>query len=428
LERRERALLVALKLPGTTDYQIEDLLDELSLLVRTAGGEEVGRIIQERSQPTPGYFIGRGKAEEIRGFCQEAGIDLVVFDDDLTPGQQWHLEQIIQRKVIDRTALILDIFAQRARTREGKLQVELAQLEYLLPRLRGKGLILSRLGGGIGTRGPGETQLEVDRRRIRQRIAKIKKELEEVRRHRRLSRERRHSIPLPIIALVGYTNAGKSTLLNALTRASVLVEDKLFATLDPTTRRVVLPNRQVILLSDTVGFIRKLPHQLVAAFKATLEELASADILVHVVDAAHPDVEEQVAAVKQILKELGLEHKPTITVLNKIDKLGNPHLLRCLERIIGSDVSISALEGRHLDTLLARFAEHLQHMRTRFAFRLPYSSQQIISLIHNRGRILHAEYLPEEILVEAEVDFKTASLINSRLNSTAETESGCRTK
>ncbi len=418
MPEKERALLVALRLPGNNDYEIEDSLDELTQLVHTAGGEVASRVIQNRPKPTPAYFIGKGKAEHIHHVCQELRLDLVVFDDNLTPGQQRNLEDLIQCKIIDRTSLILDIFAQRAHTREGKLQVELAQLEYLLPRLVGKGLMLSRLGGGIGTRGPGETQLEVDRRRIRQRIAKIKADLEGVRKHRKLYREKRQSVPTPVIALVGYTNAGKSTLLNALSGADVSVEDKLFATLDTTTRRIELPNHQAVLISDTVGFIRKLPHQLVEAFKATLEEVAEADILLHVIDAGHPDIEQQVATVNSILSELGLEDKPTIAVLNKTDQLKNKNLIKCLSRIADAQVAVAALYRLNLDQLLRRIEQQLQHLLTRISLSLTYEESAIISLIHKKGRVLNSRYLDDRILIEAEVDFKTAAIIESKLQQT----------
>ncbi len=416
MPKKERALLVALRLPGNNDHEIEDSLDELTQLLHTAGGVVISRVVQDRPKPTPAYFIGKGKAEQIHTVCQESEIDVVVFDDNLTPGQQRNLENLIQCKIIDRTGLILDIFAQRAHTREGKLQVELAQLEYLLPRLIGKGLLLSRLGGGIGTRGPGETQLEVDRRRIRQRIAKIKSDLEAVRKHRKLYREKRQSIPTPVVALVGYTNAGKSTLLNALSGANVAVEDKLFATLDPTTRRIKLPNQQTVLISDTVGFIRKLPHQLVEAFKATLEEVAEADILLHIIDAAHPDIEQQVAAVNGILAELGLENKPAIAVLNKTDKVKNKNLINCLARIAGAKVAIAALNRLNLDKLLHQIERQLQHLLTRISLKLTYEEPSILSLIHRKGRVLNSQYLDDRIIIEAEVDFKTAAIIDSKLN------------
>jgi GTP-binding protein HflX len=277
-------------------------------------------VLQERDRLDPGYLIGKGKAEEIRTRC--AGVDVVILDEELSGSQQRNLEKLLGRRVVDRTGLILDIFAQRAQTREGKLQVELAQLDYLLPRLAGAWSHLERLGGGIGTRGPGETQLESDRRRVRTRMAKIRRDLEQVRRHRALLRRPRRKVPYPIVALVGYTNAGKSSLMNALTRAGVAVRNQLFATLDPTLRRLSLPGDRVALLSDTVGFIRKIPHQLVAAFQATLEEVLEAELLLHVVDISHPHAERQQAAVEGVLGELGLGGRPTILVYNKIDRLG----------------------------------------------------------------------------------------------------------
>ena len=277
-------------------------------------------VLQERDRLDPRYLIGKGKAEEIRGRC--SGVDVVILDEELSGSQQRNLEQLLGRRVVDRTGLILDIFAQRAQTREGKLQVELAQLDYHLPRLAGAWTHLERLGGGIGTRGPGETQLESDRRRVKTRMAKIRRDLEQVRRHRALLRRPRRKIPFPIVALVGYTNAGKSSLMNALTRAGVAVRDQLFATLDPTLRRLTLPGDRVALLSDTVGFIRKIPHQLVAAFQATLEEVQEAELLLHVVDVSHPHAELQQAAVETVLGELGLADRPTILVYNKIDRLG----------------------------------------------------------------------------------------------------------
>ncbi len=355
--RREVALLVGVRRPHQSRWEVEDSLEELVQLARSAGAEPTFRVLQERFLPNPRTLIGPGKAEEVRTIC-EAGVDLVIFDDDLTGSQQRNLEVSLGRKVIDRTGLILDIFAQRARSKEGKLQVELAQLKYLLPRLTGYGRDLSRLGGGIGTRGPGETQLEVDRRRIRRRIGKIEDELAKVRRHRALLRRRRQKQALATAALVGYTNAGKSSLLNALTDAAVPVADRLFATLDPTLRKVALPDGRAVLLSDTVGFIRKLPHQVVAAFKATLEEVRMADLLLHVIDISHAQWQAQEQGVMAVLGELGVAGKPMINVHNKVDKLPHPEALTFLSRRPRSVVT-SAVTGVGLADLRAAIAEAL---------------------------------------------------------------------
>jgi GTP-binding protein HflX len=317
---RETALLVGVVRHREPRWEAEDSLAELEQLAYSAGARVAEAMLQERDRLDPRYLIGKGKAEEIRGRC--AGVDVVILDDELSGSQQRNLEKLLGRRVLDRTGLILDIFAQRAQTREGKLQVELAQLDYLLPRLAGAWTHLERLGGGIGTRGPGETQLESDRRRIKTRMAKVRRDLEQVRRHRALLRRPRRKVPFPIVALVGYTNAGKSSLMNALTHAGVAVRDQLFATLDPTLRRLRLPGDRVVLLSDTVGFIRKIPHQLVAAFQATLEEVQEAELLLHVVDVSHPHAELQQAAVEAVLGELGLADRPTILVYNKVDRLG----------------------------------------------------------------------------------------------------------
>lgn len=356
--RREVALLIGLKRPHQPRWEAEESLEELAQLAVSAGAESAFRVLQERSVPDPRILIGRGKADDIRELCEE-GVDLVIFDDDLTGSQQRNLEATLQRKVIDRTGLILDIFAQRARSREGKLQVELAQLKYLFPRLTGHGADLSRLGGGIGTRGPGETQLEVDRRRIRRRIIKIEEELEKVQRHRALLRRRRQKQALPTAALVGYTNAGKSSLLNALTHAKLPVADKFFATLDPTLRKVILPGGRVVLLSDTVGFIKKLPHQLVAAFKATLEEVRASDLLLHVIDIAHPQWQDQEQAVTAVLEELGMAAKPLISLYNKVDKLPHPDGIAFLSRRPRSVVT-SAKTGAGLSELKTVIAEILE--------------------------------------------------------------------
>ncbi|MEE9182732.1 MAG: GTPase HflX [candidate division NC10 bacterium] len=358
--QREVALLVGFKQPHQARWEVEDSLEELVQLTVSAGAEPAFRVVQERSVPNPRTLIGPGKAQEVREVCQE-GVDLVIFDDDLTGSQQRNLEAVFGRKVIDRTGLILDIFAQRARSKEGKLQVELAQLKYLLPRLTGHGTDLSRLGGGIGTRGPGETQLEVDRRRIRRRIVKIEQELEKVRRHRALLRRHRQKQALPTAALVGYTNAGKSSLLNALTHAELPVADKLFATLDPTLRKVVLPGGREVLLSDTVGFIRKLPHQLVAAFKGSLEEVQVSDLLVHVIDISHPRWQSQEQGVIAVLEELGVAAKPLINVHNKVDKLPHLEAVAFLSRRPRS-VMTSAKTGAGLTELKTAIAETLNSL------------------------------------------------------------------
>lgn len=363
LPHQEVALLVGLKRRNQPHPEAEDSLEELAQLAVSAGALPTLQVLQERGTPDPRYLIGSGKVHEIAELCR-SGVDLVIFDEDLTGSQQRNLEEACGCKVIDRTGLILDIFAQRARSKEGKLQVELAQLKYLLPRLTGHGKLLSRLGGGIGTRGPGETQLEVDRRRIRRRILKIEEELQKVRRHRALLRRPRQKRALPTAALVGYTNAGKSSLLNALTSASVPVEDKLFATLDPTLRKVPLPNGRAVLLSDTVGFIRKLPHQLVAAFQATLEEVVEADLLLHVIDVSHPGWREQEQAVETILEELGVAAKPLIRVYNKVDRLPHPEAITFLARK-PKRVTTSAVTGAGLGDLKEAIAETLAGLEER---------------------------------------------------------------
>jgi GTP-binding protein HflX len=350
-EGGERALLVGLHRKRSPRWEAEDSLSELGRLAESAGATVVGTILQERDAPDPRYLIGKGKAQEIKERWY-GKIDLVVVDEELSGSQQRSLEDLTGWKTIDRPSLILDIFAQRAKTREGQLQVELAQLDYRLPRLVGRGTDLSRLGGGIGTRGPGETQLETDRRAIRRRMAKVRDELAKVRRHRALLRRPRRRHAIPIVALVGYTNAGKSTLFNALTHSDVRTDDALFVTLDPILRRVTAPDGFTFLLSDTVGFIRRLPPQLVAAFKATLEELDEADLLLHLIDASHPQMIEQKRTVDTILGELGLSSKPIIEVLNKVDLLPG----RVERSFLGTDsaiprVAVSALTGHGFDRL-----------------------------------------------------------------------------
>lgn len=397
-EPRERAVLVGL----------DDDLDELAELVHSAGGEVVGTVVQPLERPRAAYYIGKGKAEELRALVWELSADIVVFDDELTPAQARNVEKLVEVPVIDRTQLILDIFAQRARSKEGKLQVELAQLTYLLPRLVGAGIELSRLGAGIGTRGPGETQLEVDRRRIRRRIADIRRELADVRRTRAVQRQGRRRSGLPLIALVGYTNAGKSTLMNALTDADVYAENLLFATLDPTIRRVTLTDGREALLADTVGFIRKLPHQLVAAFRATLEEVEDADVLLHVVDATQPDVDEHVAAVEAVLDELNVLDKPIVTAFNKLDSAANPRAVFEQAQATTRGVAVSALTGDGLDELREMLTEALPNEFARHVFRIPYSAGGALSALKEHGHVIELEYGDEAVMVEAEVDAKLA--------------------
>jgi GTP-binding protein HflX len=396
LDQTERALLVGVDRQG--EWDVDDSLSELAQLAETAGAVVVGSVWQKRSRADAAYFIGRGKVQEISLIRQEREANIVIFDDELSPAQQRNLEQVLGSKVIDRSALILDIFAQRARSHEGKLQVELAQLKYNLPRLGGQGLVLSRLGGGIGTRGPGETKLEVDRRRIRSRINDIEKEIENLKKHRALHRERRQAARIPTTALVGYTNAGKSTLLNKITEAGVLAEDKLFATLDPTTRRTKLPGGREILLTDTVGFIQKLPHQLIAAFRGTLEEVIHADLLLHVVDASHPQYEKHIQAVYQVLKELGADTKPVITVFNKVDKVDSSHLVERMLREAGT-IAISAADGTNIDKLLTLIEDSLLASTMDATLLIPYEESGFVNKLYEFATVDSVEYKPEGISV-----------------------------
>src|ERR1043166_8168005 len=360
----ERALLVGLERGGHQRWEIKDSLEELNELARTAGAEVVDTVIQRLPQPTPNFFIGKGKAEEIAQVCNKHDVVTVIFDDDLSPAQSRNLERVFNCKIIDRTELILDIFAQRAHTREGKLQIELAQLQYLLPRLTRLWTHLSRQSGGIGTRGPGETQLEVDRRRVQEKIARLTREIAEEQKTRRIQRAGRRRHQWPIAAIIGYTNAGKSTLLNSLTGSSVLAEDKLFATRDPTTRRFTLPHNQDILLTDTVGFLRKLPHHLIDSFKATLEEVVEADLLIHVVDMSHPKVNDQIAAVEQVLHELHAWGKPTVTALNKVDRLTEPNgIIARFQAQIPNSTPISARTKFGFESLLLEIQTALANRR-----------------------------------------------------------------
>jgi GTP-binding protein HflX len=402
VRKRERALLAALKLPKQRRFEVEESLDELGRLAESAGAEVVGRMTQERSAPTPKLYFGKGKVDELKASSEREGANLMISDDALSPVQERNLGGSLGLKVIDRTALILDIFAQRARTMEGKLQVELAQLSYLLPRLIGQWKHLERLGGGIGTRGPGETQLESDRRMIRHRIEKIRGELGRVRVHRRLLRDRRKAAGVPVVALVGYTNAGKTTLLNHLTGAEHTAADRLFVTLDPAARLVSRAPHAPFILTDTVGFIRKLPHQLVAAFKATLEELEEADVLLHVVDASHPALEEQMEAVESLLGELELGRRPTVVALNKVDRLEPGAALGALvDRFDG--VAVSARTGEGMDALVDRIERALRPGVERVTLRIPYRDGTAIAQCYERGRVLSRSDDVDGILLEVEL-------------------------
>ncbi len=376
-----------------TAWEVRDSLDELAELAATAGAKVVGDGTQRLEAPVAATFIGCGKADEFARHCQSREVDTVIFDDDLSPAQSRNLETVFQCKVLDRTVLILDIFARRARTREGKLQVELAQLAHLLPRLTRYWSHLSRQKGGIGMRGgEGESQLETDRRRVQERIDKIGEELVLVRRHRATQRAGRQRQLWPLASIVGYTNAGKSTLLNTLTGAEVLEEDKLFATLDPTTRRLRLPTNQNVLLTDTVGFIRKLPHRLVEAFKATLEEVVQADLLLHVVDVSHPLATDQIRAVNAVLEDIGAAGKPTLMVFNKIDRLENGEVVgRFLEQYPNS-VAVSAATGEGLPALSSELGSQLRPSREFVELNVPHSEPAVIARLHAVGQVVERDY------------------------------------
>jgi GTPase len=399
----ERALLIGLEQAGVTKWDLQDSLEELAELASSAGAEVVDTITQKLQKPTAPYYIGKGKAELIKESLQDRRVTSVIFDDELSPAQGRNLENLLARKVLDRTQLILDIFAQRARSREGRLQIELAQLQYLLPRLTKMWHHLSRQTGGIGTRGPGETQLEVDRRRVQERIARLERELESVRKTRAIQRQGRKRHQWPVAAVVGYTNAGKSTLLNLLTGADVVAENKLFATLDPTTRSFVLPNKQRVLLTDTVGFLRKLPHTLIESFKATLEEVSEADLLIHVVDLGHPRVDEQMQAVDNVIKELGAFGKQTVTVFNKIDQLTNPELADTYPKRFPNSVAISALTGEGVGNLVRALQDALSAWRLRSWFKIPASESALIAEIHRVGHVLELRYEGNDATIIAHV-------------------------
>ncbi len=412
----ETAVLVGVVLDGSSGFSGEDSLAELAGLAETAGVRVLGKALQQVKKIHPATFIGSGKVKEVAQLARDLGASVIIFDDPLSPAQQRNLESETKAKVIDRSQLILDIFAQRAHSLAGKLQVELAQLQYLFPRLTRHWQHLSRLGGGVGTRGPGETQLEVDRRRVREKLGRLRKQLEEVKRTRRLHRESRASVPYPTIALVGYTNSGKSTLMNRLTAAGVLVEDKLFATLDPTVRRLQLPSGGVVLLIDTVGFINKLPHGFVDAFKSTLEEVQEADLLLHVVDASDPLATEHMQVVERVLGELEVRDTPRLLVFNKVDRLpagqGPP--------FASESCAISALKGEGIEALRQAIEHALQSRREHLHLRLPASRGDLVALLRRSGAVLQADYDGDEVEITAMTPPKLAGqlrkLVASKLS------------
>jgi GTP-binding protein HflX len=404
----ERAVLVAVRLEGDTERDVASSLDELELLVDTAGGAAVERFTQRRERPDPATFIGSGKVAELRDRVAETAVDAVIFDSDLTPAQQRNLEEALATKVLDRTIVILDIFAQHASSREGKLQVELAQLTYLLSRLRGWGQALSRQAGGIGTRGPGESQLEVDRRRINRRITKLRDELGRAEQARELTTRRRARNNVPVVALVGYTNAGKSTLLNRLTGASVGVADQLFATLDVTARRLELSDGRVAIATDTVGFIQNLPTQLVEAFNSTLEQTLDAELLLHVCDVGHPRLGEQIRAVHAVLDDIGAGDLPRLLVLNKVDAVDGA-MLRERTRDHPDAVPVSARSGAGVDRLVELITARLGSSRRVVEASVPYDRAELVALAHRDGQVLKEEHRPEGTYLVAQLDRSAAA-------------------
>jgi GTPase len=413
---REKIVLVGVSIPPETMDQTEASVDELALLVDTAGADEVARIFQRRQAPDPPTYVGRGKAEELREVAESTDCDTVVFDNDLTPAQQFNLEKLLGRTAIDRTAVILDIFAQNADSQEGKAQVELAQLRYRLPRLRGRGQALSQQAGGmsagaggarIGTRGPGETQLEVDRRRIVRRIHKLEADLREIDKHRQTQRKARRRGHIPRVAIVGYTNAGKSTLLNRLTDAGVLVEDRLFATLDATTRRLSLPGGEAVLVTDTVGFIRKLPHQLVEAFHSTLDVAVDADLLVHVVDASAHDPSGNIRAVRDVLAEIGADRVPELLAFNKADLA--PGSAKRLADVWEGSVALSAVTGEGVDDLLRTVGGRLRSLMTVVEVVIPFDRGDLLAAAHRAGEVLRESASESGMRIRGRFDDATLS-------------------
>lgn len=413
---KEKALLVGVELPSRQhQVPLEYSLEELERLAKTAGATVLAKHAQQVRRVTPSTLIGRGKVDEIQASIKQLDANLVIVDEDLTPAQQRNLENAFKVRVVDRSQLILDIFAQRARSNEGKLQVELAQLEYLLPRLTRQWTHLSRLGGGIGTRGPGETQLEIDRRRIRERIGHLKRRLETVERTRMLQRKEREEAPFATVALVGYTNAGKSTLMNTLTKAGVFVEDKLFATLDPTTRALRLPSGDKVMVVDTVGFINKIPHSLIEAFKSTLEEVTRADLLLHLVDMSNPLYEEQIQVIDKVLHEIGAGDIATLLVPNKMDVVASPPLAELKSKNAVDVCPISAMTGMGIGDLLAMVGTILERDKQIFEASFTAAQGNLVALLRERGRIVSERYNDMGVHVIARVSAKLAGQLNKLL-------------
>ena len=408
-DSKENALLVLVKIKSKKDtINIEEEIEELKNLAISAGANIEGFIVHKQSEYTPKYFLSTGKLEEIKNLVNESQIDLLIFDEDLTSAQQSNLQEKLDAKVIDRTALILDIFSQRARSREGKLQVELAQLNYILPRLRGKRTQLSRLGGGIGTRGPGEQKLEVDRRKIRKRISQLEEKLNQVSIQRDIQRKNREESNVFLISLIGYTNSGKSTLLNSITESDVIVKDMLFSTLDSTTRKMHIPETEEILMTDTVGFIEKLPHQLVASFKSTLEEVKKADLLLLVVDCSNPNYSNHIKSVMSVLKEIEVLNKQILLVFNKIDKLENKQL-KALSIKYKNVSFISALNKIGLEDLYLKIIKIREKQLMKITVKIPYNESKLISFIYNNCKIAGKKYLEDSIIMLLIIDPKYCS-------------------
>ncbi|MET9803493.1 GTPase HflX [Streptomyces sp. NPDC006368] len=414
--RLERVVLVGVWTSGTVQ-DAENSLAELAALAETAGALVLDGVIQRRDKPDPATYIGSGKANELRDIVLETGADTVVCDGELSPGQLIHLEDVVKVKVVDRTALILDIFAQHAKSREGKAQVSLAQMQYMLPRLRGWGQSLSRQmggggsgssGGGMATRGPGETKIETDRRRIREKMAKMRREIAEMKTGREIKRQERRRNKVPSVAIAGYTNAGKSSLLNRLTGAGVLVENALFATLDPTVRRAETPSGRLYTLADTVGFVRHLPHHLVEAFRSTMEEVGDSDLILHVVDGSHPAPEEQLAAVREVIRDVGATDVPEIVVINKADA-ADPVVLQRLLRIERHSIAVSARTGKGIDELLALIDAELPRPRVEIEALVPYTEGGLVSRVHAEGEVISEEHTPEGTLLKGRVHEELAS-------------------